>query len=90
MAERRQRARSLPGTCGRPHAGDLETGVLSLRDAPGLHELRTDAIRLIYLSRDQGGGERHLPFSTISPTKTLVNPATICATGMDTCWPRLC
>jgi hypothetical protein len=56
MAERRQRARSLPGTCGRLHAGDLETGVLSLRDAPGLHELRTDAIRIIYLSRDRGRG----------------------------------
>ncbi len=27
----------------------------------------------------------HLPFSTISPTKTLVNPATIWATGMETC-----
>lgn len=27
----------------------------------------------------------HPPFSTISPTKTLVNPATTCATGMDTC-----
>ena len=44
MAERSQRARSPPGTCGTPRAGDLETGVPSLRGALGLHELRTDAM----------------------------------------------
>ena len=39
MAVRRLRAPSLPGTCGTPRVGGLETGVQYRRDAPGRHEL---------------------------------------------------
>jgi hypothetical protein len=39
MAVRRQRAPSLPGTCGTPRVGGPETGAHFHRDAPGRHEL---------------------------------------------------
>ena len=70
----------------RPRVDDLVTKGLSLPSALAQHGLE------IYINQpiDEQMANIFAPFSTISPTNTFENPATIWATGCDTCRPMVC
>jgi hypothetical protein len=93
-----QKAASIGGAVPHPRAQSrldtfymlredgLEKEDQRLHDVFVLHELIHGGQGLMQKQEKRCGQ----PFSTISPTNTLAKPATIWATGCETCCPRVC
>jgi hypothetical protein len=77
-------AQSLLGTFYTLREDGLEKEDQGLHDGFVLHELANGS-RSDIKKKKMGQ-----PFSTISPTNTFPKPATIWATGCETCCPRVC
>ena len=77
---------SRADTSGKLHASGRAREGQCPRVASARHGLRD----IRWMRRCIGPKTRYIPVSTISPTNTLAKPATIWATGCETCCPVDC